>query len=86
MRNTGQLKGERIIRVHAALRTPKSQVSDRMLAYLVFHEMLHDLLPGQGHDAEFRRLESRWPDANALDVEFDTLHERYRMPAVPAKR
>ena len=84
IKNTGQLRGTRVIRVNRALRAPKSQVSDELLAYLVFHEMLHDLLPGQGHDAEFRRLESRWPDAEALDIELDTLRERYQMPAATA--
>ncbi len=81
MKNTGQLSGQRVIRVHSALRAPKRQVSDEMLEYLLFHEMLHDLLPGQGHDAEFRRLEALWPGSAALDLAFDTMHERYRMPS-----
>lgn len=80
MKNTGQLKGQGVIRVHLSLRAPRSQISDEVLAYLVFHELLHHLLPGQGHSAEFRRLERLWPDADALDVTLDTLHERYRVP------
>lgn len=79
MKNTGQLKGRGVIRVHRALRAPRSQVSDEVLAYLIFHELLHHLLPGQGHNAEFRRMERLWPDADALDVMLDTLHERYRL-------
>lgn len=80
MKNTGQLKGRGVIRVHLALRAPRSQVSDEVLKYLIFHELLHHLLPGQGHSAEFRRLELLWPDADALDVTLDTLHEHYRLP------
>jgi hypothetical protein len=83
MKNTGRLKGQGVIRVHRALRTPRSQVSDEALEFLVFHEMLHHLLPGQGHNPEFRRLERLWPGADDIDVELDTLHERYRLPTPP---
>jgi superfamily II DNA or RNA helicase len=80
MKTTGQLKGHGVIRVHRALRAPRTQVSDAVLEFLVFHEMLHHLLPGQGHSAEFRRLERRWPAADNLDLALDTLHEHYRLP------
>lgn len=83
MKNTGQLRGQGVIRVHRALRAPRSQVSDEVLEFLVFHEMLHHLLPGQGHSAEFRRLERLWPDADLLDLQLDTLHERFRLPTAP---
>jgi predicted metal-dependent hydrolase len=83
LKNTGRLKGHGVIRVNRALRAPRSQVSDGVLAFLVFHEMLHHLLPGQGHSAEFRRLERLWPDADDIELELDTLHERYRLPASP---
>jgi predicted metal-dependent hydrolase len=83
MKNTGRLKGQGVIRVHRALRTPRSQVSDEALEFLVFHEMLHHLLPGQGHNPEFRRLERLWPGADDIDVELDPLHERYRHPTPP---
>jgi hypothetical protein len=39
--------------------------------------MLHNILPGRGHDAEFRRLEAMWPNADQLDFELDTLHEQF---------
>ncbi len=80
MKTTGQLKGRGVIRVHRALRAARTQVSDAVLDFLVFHEMLHHLLPGQGHSAEFRRLERLWPAADLLDLDLDTLHERYRLP------
>lgn len=51
-----------------------------MLEFLIFHEMLHQLLPGQGHSAEFRRLERLWPDADAIDLKLESLHERFRLP------
>lgn len=45
--------------------------------YIVYHELLHHLLPNQGHDAEFRDLEAAWPNAVDLNLAFDTLHERW---------
>ncbi len=56
------------------LRTRPKHVSGEMLAYPRYHELLHHLLAGQGHDAEFRDLEARWPAAEHLDFLFDTLH------------
>jgi superfamily II DNA or RNA helicase/predicted metal-dependent hydrolase len=69
--------GRQIIRINRLLRTRRSIVSDEMLCYLVYHELLHHLLPGQGHDAEFRKLEALWPNATELDLEYDTFHERW---------
>ncbi len=73
----GKGRGRAVIRVNRVLRTRPKHVSDEMLAYLVYHELLHHLLAGQGHDAEFRDLEARWPDAEHLDFLFDTLHEHW---------
>jgi hypothetical protein len=78
---TGKSKGQPVIRINRALQAPTTQVSDDMLMYLLYHEMLHHLLPGQGHDAEFRRLEALWPNADELDRKFDTLHERFETKA-----
>lgn len=44
-----------------------------MRAYPRYHELLHHLPAGQGHDAEFRDLEARWTAAEHLDFLFDTL-------------
>jgi superfamily II DNA or RNA helicase len=73
----GQRAGEQVIRVNLLLSATRDVVSDEMLEYLLWHELLHSLLPGQGHDAEFRELEARWPEAASLDAEFDTFHERW---------
>jgi superfamily II DNA or RNA helicase len=81
MRTSGKAAGKPVIRVNVILRAPRTQVSDDVLSYLIFHEMLHDLLPGQGHDAEFRRLEAMWPNSAALDLTLDTLHEQFDMLA-----
>jgi predicted metal-dependent hydrolase len=70
-------RGSAVIRVNRLLRAPKQHVSDEVLAYLLFHELLHHLLPGQGHDAEFRANEAMWPDAEMHDAWFDTLHESW---------
>jgi superfamily II DNA or RNA helicase len=75
LRMTGRGKGHAVIRINRLLRTRPKNVSDDMLAYLVFHELLHHLVPGQGHDAEFRALEALWPTAQQWDLAFDTLHE-----------
>jgi hypothetical protein len=74
---TGPAKGTAIIRVNRVLQTPAQHVPDEMLSYLLYHELLHHVLPGQGHDAEFRYFEALWPDAARWDCEFDTLHERW---------
>jgi hypothetical protein len=79
LRTAGKSAGSVMIRVNVALRVARKLVSDEMLEYLLFHELLHHLLPGHGHTAEFRRLESLWPGADQLDLAFDTLHERVPM-------
>ena len=73
----GRAKGSPVIRVNRCLQAPTTQISDELLQFLLWHELSHQLLPGRGHDAEFRRLESTWPDFTRLDYELDTLHERF---------
>ena len=73
----GHHKGLQEIRVNRLLRSTPEAIPDELLEYLVFHELLHYLLPHQGHDAEFRHLESLWPDAALLDAKLDTLHEAW---------
>jgi superfamily II DNA or RNA helicase len=80
LKTTGRSAGRPVIRVNRALQAPATQISDAMLEYLVYHELLHDLLPGQGHDAEFRRLEALWPNADQLDSALDELIEKYTIP------
>lgn len=77
LKPAGKGKGRAAIRVNRLLRTTSEHISDDMLGYLVYHELLHHILPSQGHDAEFRELESQWPGAPDLDLAFDTLHERW---------
>jgi superfamily II DNA or RNA helicase len=73
----GQRRGEPEIRINRQLQAHRTQVSDELLRYLIWHELCHHVLPGRGHDAEFRRLEAMWPEAGRLDHELDTLHERF---------
>jgi superfamily II DNA or RNA helicase len=75
----GKRRGEQVIRVNRLLRTTSDAASDELIAYLIYHEMLHSLLPGQGHDAEFRELESLWVSSAELDAEFETMHERWNL-------
>lgn len=77
LKTSGKGKGKPSIRVNRLLQAPRKDVGDDILEYLIFHELLHDLLPGRGHDAEFRRLEGRWPEVDHLDFMLDTLHEQF---------
>ncbi|MCA0329709.1 MAG: DEAD/DEAH box helicase [Actinobacteria bacterium] len=88
LKMTGRNRGQAAIRINRRLQARKSQISEDLLEYLVFHELLHDLLPGRGHDAEFRRLESLWPGADQHDLMLDTLYEKFSMdgPAQPRPR
>jgi hypothetical protein len=63
--------------VNRLLRADPAVISDEMLGYVVYHELLHHLLPASGHDAEFRDYESRWPDSVQLDARFDTLYDHF---------
>lgn len=76
----GRNRGRRKIVLSSAYRTTPDVVTDEMLRYLLWHELLHDLLPGQQHDAQFRELEHQWPKAVELDASWNTLHDRYRFP------
>jgi hypothetical protein len=76
----GKNRGQRRIIVSSLYRTEPEVVSDEMLRYLLWHELLHDLLPGQQHDAQFREMEHRWPDGVTLDGEWHGLHDRYLFP------
>jgi hypothetical protein len=78
---SGRQAGSQIIRINRLLRAPDSHVPEGALAYLIYHELLHHALPGQGHDAEFRDLEGRWPDCEKWDDWYATLHEKYNINA-----
>jgi superfamily II DNA or RNA helicase len=77
IRLAGKGRGKQVIRINCLLKTSSKQVSDEMLGYLIYHELLHHLLPGMGHSAEFRDCEALWPNAVDHDCAFDTLHERW---------
>lgn len=75
LKTSGKAAGKPYIRVNKALQVSATHVPDAVLEYLLFHELLHHLLPAQGHSAEFRRLEGMWPDADRLDHTLDELHK-----------
>jgi predicted metal-dependent hydrolase len=74
---SGKAAGRQIIRINTLLQSTPAAVPDEPIQYVIYHELLHHLLPAQGHDAEFRMLEARWPNAVELDLWFDTIHERW---------
>jgi superfamily II DNA or RNA helicase len=76
---SGRNAGKQIIRINRLLRAPSSIIPDEVICFVIYHEMLHHLLPGQGHDAEFRDLEMLWPDAGQQMAFLSTLHERYSL-------
>jgi hypothetical protein len=82
-RISGSRRGHPRIRVSRVLCAPRAQVPDEVLEYLLWHEVLHHLLPGQGHDAEFRPLEAVWPESEKHDHFLDTLGERYDLTPQP---
>lgn len=61
------------ITVNVLLQTDESLVSDDQLGFLIWHELVHSVTPGQGHDAEFYELETRWPNAVEIDADLDEL-------------
>jgi superfamily II DNA or RNA helicase len=77
-KRTGQDKGPRIS-LNLLLSTQKRIVSDDMLRYLIYHEVLHHLLPLHGHDRLFRLLEARWPNAVELDARFEALEDHWEL-------
>ncbi|WP_157467250.1 DEAD/DEAH box helicase [Frankia sp. QA3] len=74
----GRFRGTPVIRVNRLLCVPPEQVPDAVLEFLLWHELLHHLLPGQGHNGEFRRLEALWPDSDLHDHALGSLLERFR--------
>ena len=77
IRLRGKNAGRQTIRVNRILRTKVSIAPDTLLEYILYHELLHHLLPGEGHDAEFNELEALWPDRDACDLVLATFHERW---------
>jgi hypothetical protein len=69
----GPRPSEHFITVNALLQTSESIVSHELLGFLIWHEVVHSVTPGQGHDAEFEELEMRWPNAVELDADLDAL-------------
>lgn len=63
--------------VNRLFRTSEEHVSDRVLGFIVWHEVLHHVLPLQGHDDEFRELEETWPDMVECAADLSTLHEQW---------
>ena len=78
----GDTPSEHRIVINVLLQTEESIVSEELLGFLLWHEVVHSVTPGQGHDAEFEYLETLWPDAVTLNTDLDALlHEWSADPA-----
>jgi superfamily II DNA or RNA helicase len=69
--------GDRII-VNELLRRPQSEVGDDIIAALLWHEVVHAMTPGHGHDEVFEQLEDRWHGVDELNAELVLLDDRSR--------
>ncbi len=69
----GDTPSDHHIWINVLLRTDEAIVSEELLGFLLWHEVVHSVTPGQGHDAEFEYLELQWPDAVALNGDLDAL-------------
>tara|TARA_R110002072_G_scaffold123360_2_gene258625 strand:- start:897 stop:2102 length:1206 start_codon:yes stop_codon:yes gene_type:complete len=78
---SGRNRGRQIIRINRLLRAPRSVITDEVICFIIYHELLHHALPGQGHDSEFRELEYLFPDAIDQMAFLYTLHEKYNLNA-----
>lgn len=65
------------VTINALLRSDEEHVPDELLAYLLWHEVIHLVTAGQGHDAEFYELEQRWPNTVELDADLDALADNW---------
>lgn len=74
-----------VIRINRVLKAHPALVPDRLIEALIWHELCHHLLPGRGHDAEFRRLEALWPDSAEQDSRLDSLHEEFDLQMNPRR-
>ena len=74
-------QGTRRIRMNPIFQTSPDIVTDEMLEFLLWHEFLHDVLPGRGHDADFREFEMMWPNAVELNGKWDSLNEEWDLDA-----
>ncbi len=76
-RRTGRNPGPYVIRINRVLSTTRQAVPDEMLEYVIYHEVLHHLLPMNGHDSVFVSHEAVWPGAAQWDRDLDMLSQRY---------
>jgi hypothetical protein len=79
----GRRAGSEQIRVNRVLSTRADLISDELLALLLYHEALHGIFVGEGHSADFRSAEAQWPRLEELNLELDTLYERFDLTAGP---
>jgi predicted metal-dependent hydrolase len=78
-KRSGRKAGTAKILVNRCLRTKPSIVSNEMLEFVIYHELLHDLLPFQMHSPLFRKLESQWPGIDDIEARLHTLGDTWEM-------
>ena len=76
--------GEQRIRINCLLCC--REVTDEVLEFLVWHELLHHVLLSQGHDPQFTTLELKWRSDSGregaqINSDLATLDEHYQIDA-----
>lgn len=75
----GDEVGEHLISVNRLLKTSSEHIPDEWIGFIVWHELMHAVTPGQTHDAEFYALETLWPDALACDAAIQAIPKKWSM-------
>ena len=69
----GDSPSEHVITVNLLLQTDEAIVPDELLELLLWHEIVHSITPGHGHDQVFQELEDRWPGFDDTNAHLDRI-------------
>lgn len=69
----GDSPSNHVITVNKLLQADETIVPDELLELLLWHEIVHSITPGHGHDEVFKELEDRWPGFDDINAGLDRL-------------
>ncbi|MFN8124655.1 MAG: DEAD/DEAH box helicase [Thermoleophilia bacterium] len=75
----GERPGRQIIRVNRVLQAPAKLVPNKLIEFVLWHELMHHLLPGHGHDSRFEELETWFPGWEKWDASLDALEDHWNL-------